>query len=244
MRKISFLILCISIITTLNAQEQNSSNMGPFGYLLNNKNVTQTLRKETIELPDDAKLIKEIEISYENEKGEIDKKIVRIDKLILPQDSIVLTSENIFKAASFVYSPILEASLITTPKLVLDEIALEEDNITIVQAELTNATQIELIALNNGRGDVALVDGGLYIKTNDKILRTMNLTSLNKVVVDFNVQIPSFKTVTHPISDNDFISVTTGAHPDYYRLSILIKSGYKDFELQEVDGGYMITLKK
>lgn len=256
MKKILF-VLSFCLVSSLFSNEQDTkSDAGPFGRLIKNRENVEFFKKDSVALPPDVKIIKQIEISFEDGDGNIKKEIVFIDKMVNPNDDeIVFSSGNVFKAMSFSYTPILEASLITTPKISFgkveeEKIAIETiENVTLPQEsqaikEKSIKHKLEITHSNKTKNlFLELTQNGLFIKTDDKIKRTMNLLKGNKIVIDFDKQSTIFKTETFIFNKYGFKNTTVGAHKDFYRLSILVDNQYKDFEIKERSGGYLVILK-
>lgn len=247
MKKIFILQLCFLSLLFCNEQA------GPFKNLIKNKNLNDSFKKEVITLPEDIKFIKQINISFEDNDGNIKTKSIEINKAIDQQDrQIVISSESVFKAASFSYSPILEASLITTPKITLEKIKADDRNVIASQVNVSEngleqsiKYKLDMLYLDkDGQKFLELTKDGLYIKTEDKILRVLNMMERNRIILDFDKKPPQFKTKTFKFEDNsEFISATVGSHPDYYRFSIIVDGNFTKFETKEIQNGYVVILK-
>jgi len=282
--------ILLFLVTLLFSDEQKPNEFeNPFEFLLKNGNLTESFTKEVLEIPKNAKMLKYIDISFEDESGKIEKKTIVVDKSIRSKNNIVISSDDIFNTASFAYSPVIEASLMTTPKLSLDKVlaqANNDKNIEVVAikdikdvkidepTKITNdkvlaqtkeveavkvteptkiassansAVSYKLDMISSGGtiklGEIAVVDSGLFIKTDNKILKTINMTKENKIVLDFDKKLPQFRTKTFKLNSGGFVSATMGAHPDYYRMSITINGKYNNFEVKEVADGYIVVLK-
>lgn len=247
MRK-NLILFCLLSFLLADEQTLSDSN-GPFSSLLKNKDIHEPLKKKVITLPPNVKLLKQIEITFENTDGTIERENVQIDKYLNPKDSIILTTENIFEAASFTYQPTLEASLITNPVLSeISENASESTNVSVNNETNTSAKNINknksnIIFQNSEYGSVEIINNGIFIKTNNKLYRAINKIKTDKIIIDFKAKTSKFIAKTYTINANGFMNVTISSYPEYYRFSILINEKYKDFEFQEVNDGYIVILK-
>ncbi|MDR0468322.1 MAG: hypothetical protein LBG67_05695 [Campylobacteraceae bacterium] len=287
--KKGFILFFLTALLFANEQKLNELE-NPFEFLSKNKSPAKPFTKEALEIPKNAKILKYIDISFEDEDGRIEKKTITIDKRVESQNNIIVSSDDVFNVASFAYSPIIETSFMTAPAIsdkistqpvvnkrvgidqtpmqttyvnnaetgettkVADKLPLSYTQISTVEADKTQKTtnnalsyKIATTSSSGGAinlGDISIVDDGLFIKTDDKILKTLNMIKTDrKVVLDFDKKLPLFKTKTFRFDNSGFVSATLGAHPDYYRFGIVIDSKYSNFEVKEVIGGYIVVLK-
>ncbi|VAY88408.1 Putative periplasmic protein [hydrothermal vent metagenome] len=81
----------------------------------------------------------------------------------------------------------------------------------------------------------------IYIYTNQERLRYFHLPRPFKIVIDFDSRF-SFKTLSKQIKRLKVVSITTGAHKGFFRVTILLDAPYK-YTMEKIQSGYKINLK-
>jgi hypothetical protein len=80
----------------------------------------------------------------------------------------------------------------------------------------------------------------IYIYTRSKKLRHFHLPRPFKIILDFDSNF-RFKTLSKEIKRSQVVSISTGSHKEFFRVSILLDAPYK-YNIEQTQSGYKITL--
>lgn len=172
---------------------------------------------QTIKLPSSARVLKSMQIHYQNLDGSIESKSVKIDKNIDWHDELILQKKLPVTASKQVMQPMEKISKKDKTPSYLDEI------------KFLNRLEIQF-----GKNKI-------FIKTKDKKIRDFLVTSPYKIVLDFRANL-SFRTQQHSLHVKPFSNVVFGNHSGYYRLAITLDGQYL-YELQTTKEGIFIRVK-
>jgi len=172
-------------------------------------------KEKDFSLPDSARILKKIEIYYQNLNGSISKQVVNIDKKIDWHDKFTITHKN--------------SKIETLP--------------TTVKTKKEIKTKKDDIKIFSYKGFISFKVAGKSIKiiTKDSKIRDFLVDEPYKIVLDFRRD-TSFLTKTFHINRPPFVSVVLGNHDKYYRVVIQLDGQYI-YNLKREKGDYIITLK-
>ncbi len=172
-------------------------------------------KSQEFKLPSSARVLKSVEIRYQNLDGSIESKILEIDKKIDWHDTFIVTKKD---KNTLVKS--------TTTKKRVQKKSQNKQN------KLINFKNILLLEIDKNR---------IKLKTKDKKIRDFMVAKPYKVVIDFKREI-SFYTKVYKLNIKGFKSITIGKHSGYYRVAIELDGQYL-YELKETEGGFLLSLR-
>lgn len=218
----NFLLLSLFVSFSLLAREN------PFVPLQDSEEIGQTSVKETrtfflnqtIKLPSSARILKSMELHYQNLDGSIESKTVAIDKNIDWHDEFILEKKS--------------ASIQTDMPAIAVETPIKTES-KQVKAEPTQS--IELFK----RLHIKFMPHQIFIQTKDKKIRDFLVTNPYKIVLDFKANL-SFLTQNHDLHVKPFKSVVFGNHEGYYRVVIELDGQYL-YKLTTQNNGLFIEVK-
>lgn len=220
MRKISFLLLVLFLV--LEARENPFipvDSAKTIGKTTAIKDTRVSFSKQSIKLPSSARILKSMELHYQNLDGSIESKVVKIDKNVDWHDELVLQK-------AYPIPPIkVEKPLKAIQK---KEVKSQVQDIK-ESFNFLNTLQIDLVQKN------------IWLKTNDKKIRDFLVTKPYKIVLDFKKKI-SFTTKVFKTVTKSFKSITIGNHDNYYRVVIELDGHYR-YSIAKNKQGFYIRLK-
>jgi len=176
-------------------------------------------QQKDFSLPDSARILKKVEVYYQNLNGSISKQVVDIDKKIDWHDEFTIKYKN-----SKIKT--LPTTIKTKTKIKKQAIVKKDD-----------------IKIYSYKGFISFKVAGKSIKilTKDSKIRDFSVDKPYKIIVDFRRD-SNFLTKTFHIDKPPFVSVVLGNHDKYYRVAIWLDGQYI-YSLKREKGDYIITLK-
>ena len=177
------------------------------------------LKRATISLPSQARVIKKVTIEYENLDASLDTKSIELDNSVdwhLP----------IFISQSYTQQP--------TQKVESKEKVSKKVLKSSKTKSYKNVAKIEY-------ANFSVMDKNMKIITEDKLLRNFLLVQPHRIVMDFKRD-SSMKSYLQKIKDSIFTKVRIGNHDGYYRVVVEL-DGYYRYKLKKLSNGYSITLQ-
>ncbi|MDX1809340.1 MAG: AMIN domain-containing protein [Sulfurospirillaceae bacterium] len=174
----------------------------PFQPIENIQEATSTKVKEdnfknaSFKLPDSARILKNIEVSYQNIDGSIEKKSIKIDKKIDWHNSFELGIKS-------------------------NEMQITQQNITPAKEMPTKVSTYKF----KNFVSFEVKGKSLKVITKDKLIRDFLVSKPYKVVLDFRRD-TNFLTKTFKTNSIPFVSIVLGNHNDYYRVAIELDGQY------------------
>ena len=212
-----FILLAVSLIARENPFEAMSSSTTT-GKATYKKDTRENFTNAKVRLPSSARILKSVELHFQNLDGSIESKEVKIDQKIDWHDELIV-KKNMPDVVRLVAPTPKEAKVIA-PKTIAHKI------------RKINFKNIVLFS----------IDGkSLHVKTNDIKIRDFLVTSPYKIVVDFKREV-SFYTKLYDLKTRYFKSITLGKHSGYYRVAIELDGKYL-YNKQKVKDGYIFTLR-
>ena len=211
-------IFLITLLLFLNIQARENPFFPSQGekdipYSSNQTKDIPQLKRATISLPSQARVIKKITIEYENLDASLDSKSIELDNSVdwhLP----------IFVSQSYTEQPTQKATKKTTN--------IEKNE------KYSNVAEIEYAKFfTSGKN--------LKIVTEDKLLRNFLLVQPHRIVMDFKRD-SRMKTYLKKIKKSVFTKIRIGNHDGYYRVVVEL-DGYYRYKLKKLSNGCLIRLQ-
>ena len=207
-----FTLLCVSLIARENPFKAVStpSTIGKATY---KKDTIKNFNSVKVQLPSSARILKSIELHFQNLDGSIESKKIDVDQKIDWHDELIV--KKFLDNAVTLTAPVLMSTKEPTNKV-----------------KKINFKNLVFFS----------IDGkSLHIDTKDKKIRDFLVTSPYKIIVDFKREI-SFYTKVYNLKTKYFKSITLGKHSGYYRVAIELDGRYL-YSKQKVKDGYIFTLR-
>lgn len=220
---IKALFISILLLVTLNARENPffPSNGEKDILLTTNKESAQTpLKRATIALPTQARVLQKVTIEFKNLDGSIETKSIELDNYVdwhLP----IFISQSYTQTANNVQ---VEA---TQTQLMQSKNAQKE-------TKFENIASISFLNFFSSGKTLKLV-------TNDEAIRNFLLVNPHRIVIDFKKD-ADIKSYTKKLSDNIFKAIRIGNHDGYYRAVIELDGHYR-YSFKKISDGYLVELK-
>lgn len=247
-------ILLITLFLLINTQARENPFFPMEGekdipYTSNLNKKTPKLKRATITLPSQARVIKKVTIEYENLDASQETKSIELDNTVdwhLPifisqsyteqPTERPIVKKRIVKKATVKKSTVKKSiSKKSPPKKV---IAKETSTEKLVEKKTTgkykNIAQIEYAKF-------FAFEKNLEIVTNDELLRDFLLVQPHRIVMDFKRE-SSMKTYLQNVKNSIFTKIRIGNHDGYYRVVVEL-DGYYRYKLKKLSSGCLITLQ-
>ena len=172
------------------------------------------LKRATLTLPPQARVIKKVTLEYKNLDGSLENKSIELDNSVdwhLP----------IFISQSYTEQVV--------EKEPVKKVLLKKKT-----TSYKNIAQIKYCKFYSSKNS-------LKILTQDKLLRNFLLVQPHRIVMDFKRD-SSMKSYIKKIPDSVFTKIRIGNHKGYYRVVVEL-DGYYRYKLKTIPDGYLITLK-
>lgn len=214
-KKFIFIVLFLTTITLV-ARENPFKPMDDAktsGKTTYKKDTRENFIDQKVKLPSSARILKKVELVFQNLDGSIETKSVDVDKKIDWHDELILKKVN------------NQEETITAPQTVKP------------QAKSKKKTNIDF------KDTMRLTISGkdLHVKTTDKKIRDFMVTKPHKIVLDFKKEI-NFYTQIHKLKTKFFKSITIGKHSGYYRVAIELDGKYL-YNIEKQKDGFLISLR-
>lgn len=198
----------------------------------NEDTVIPPLKRVTITLPAQARVLQNVTVSYKNLDGSVDTQSINLENSVdwhLP----------IFISQS--YEPIAEVHAkeeTANKEVVVNKIALKKKNLDINSTK--NSVDYKQIASMDFAKFYASKKN-FKIVTTDKMLRNFLLVQPHRIVADFERE-SNMKSYDVDATNGIFTRIRIGNHDGYYRVVIEL-DGYYRYSVKNVDGEYIFKLK-
>jgi hypothetical protein len=181
-------------------------------YTSNKDRSLPPLKKATITLPSQARIIKKVTLEYKCLDGSIEKKSIELQNSVDWHLPIVI-SQN--------YS-----------------IDLKQQDKNLISSNKTKKSFKKLASFKYGVFFASKTT--LKIVTKDKIIRNFMLVDPHRIVIDFSRD-TNLKTYTKINKNSVFKKIRIGNHSKYYRVVIELDGQYR-FTKQKIPDGYIFVL--
>jgi hypothetical protein len=176
----------------------------------------EPLRRATIVIPSQARVIKKVIVEFKNLDGSIESKVINLDNSIdwhLP----------LFISQKYTQSSLKQNSKGKEQKLSMQQHSKYKKLGSIKYATFYSNAKI------------------LKIKTKDKIIRNFLLTKPHRIILDFDRD-TSLKYKSINIKNNIFRKIRIGNHDKYYRVVVELDGFYK-YKMKQISDGYIVELE-
>ena len=218
---IKTLFISVLLLTVLSARENPffpSVGEKDIPFTSNENRMKEPLKRATISLPSQARLLQKVTIEFKNLDGSLESKSIELDNAVDWHLPIFITQN---------YGETEVASKPNVKKLTTQKAAPKKQiSKKIVKKESANKNiaSIKHLKLYSSAKSLKIV-------TDDEILRDFLLVKPHRIVIDFKRDV-DIRSYVKKYPKDIFKSVRIGSHTGYYRAVI------------ELDGSYMYTLKK
>lgn len=236
---IKTLLAILLFLSTLDARENPffpSTGETDTPFTSNENRSKEPLRRATISIPTEARVLQKVTIEYKNLDGSIATKSIDLDNSIDWHLPIFISQSY---SASVQNSAIAEQkSKKNSPKTISEE---TNSTTTHTKKESNKAERISKKSkIYAGNISFLANDKKIKIITKDSMIRNFILTNPNRIVADFSTAL-DVKNETRNVSSTIFKTVKIGNHGDFYRAVIELDGNYK-YTQCKVDGGYEFML--
>jgi len=198
----------------------------PFAPVENIAKFTQVVKQDNhfkkadFSLPDNARVLKKIDVYYQNLDGSISRRVVNIDREIDWHNEFVLVYEKNLKEKKKISTPV-----VAVPK------NMQSD---VVKRQIKNFKYKNFISFK-------VAKKRMIIFTKDSKIRDFMVDKPYKIVIDFKRD-TNFLTKTFRVNLPPFVSIVLGNHDRYYRVAIELDGQYI-YNIKKDKGEFIITLK-
>jgi len=231
---VKFLLIAFFFVCILDARENPffpSSGEKDIPYTSNEESTILPLKRATITLPSQARILQSVTIQYKNLDGSIENKTIQLENSVdwhLP----------IFISQSYAPSESIkkEEPLNIEPKKIKAAVACDAVDVNSTKSD-EKYKQIASIQ------DATFYSSGKQLKivTKDKILRNFFLVQPHRIVIDFKKE-SSVKRYEQKIEESNFTKIRVGNHEGYYRVVIELDGFYK-YKMDTLSDSYIFELK-
>jgi hypothetical protein len=175
---------------------------------------------QTIKLPSSARVLKSMELHYQNLDGSIESKTVSIDKNIDWHNELILQKKDALSQTK------LPSISVETP---------------IKTKKVQPSIEPSQSVVFSKRLHIKFMPYKLMIQTKDKKIRDFLVTNPYKIVLDFKADL-SFLTQNNNLHVKPFKRVVFGNHEGYYRVVIELDGQYI-YTLKKENKDFVIKIK-
>ncbi|MCW1360483.1 AMIN domain-containing protein [Campylobacter sp. US33a] len=225
MRNINKLVFLLSICFIVLQARDN-----PFMLEDNNTSMVSlpSFQKEDVKFNSDARILKNITITYIALDGTEEKISLDINKSIDWHNTYTFT-----KTKTLTPTPVLDVS-VTIPEQSKVKANLEKNSSVNIEVPSDTKEIYDFIAFSSYKNKIKF-------NTKDDMITHFSIGNPSKIVLDFkrdNILLP---TKTFKLNNTSFIhKITFGSHKDYYRIVLYLDGKYK-YEIQKDAIGYTLN---
>ncbi len=172
-------------------------------------------------LPDSARVLKKIDVYYQNLDGSVSRKVIKVDRKIDWHNEFALMYKKDLQASRSVAS-VAHALVPDKPQKEMRE------------GLIKSFAYKDFISFKVGKKR-------MEIFTKDSKIRDFMVDKPYKIVIDFKRD-TNFLTKTFKVDIPPFVSIVLGNHDRYYRVAIELDGQYI-YSIKREKGDYIITLK-
>ncbi|MGE4420168.1 MAG: AMIN domain-containing protein [Sulfurimonas sp.] len=183
----------------------------------NEKRDSEPLKRATISLPPQARVLQKVTVEFKNLDGSIESKSIELDNAVdwhLP----LFISQSYAQQESDIQPQTKALTQKTTQK----------------KESYKNIVSIKHLSLSS-------MGKNLKLTTTDEVVRDFLLVNPHRVVIDFKKE-TDIKSYVKKIPNNIFKEVRIGNHDGYYRVVLELDGLYR-YGLKKIPGGYLLELK-
>lgn len=231
---IKVLFISTLLLFTLNARENPFfPSTGEKDILITtNENGAQTpLKRATIALPTQARVLQKVTIEYKNLDGSLETKTIELENSVdwhLP----IFISQNYSDVPNNTIH--VEATAAPVKKKKKVEPVVNQKKSPQTDTKFENIASIPFLKLYSSGKNLKLV-------TDDEMIRNFLIVNPHKIVIDFKKE-TDIKSYVFETSKNIFKEVSIGNHEGYYRVAIELDGLYR-YDFKKISEGYLVELK-
>lgn len=226
---IKVLFVSILLLLTLNARENPFlPSVGEVDIpMTSNEDRTKTpLKRATITLPAQARILQKVTIEYKNLDGSVENKSIELDNYVDWHLPIFISQS--YTDQSDTTHAVAAAALNSSPAVIIDKKNVQED------MKYENIASIKFLKLYSSGKNLKLLTG-------DNIIRNFLLVNPHRIVIDFKRD-TDLKSYIKKIPKNIFREVRIGNHSGYYRVVVELDGLYR-YEIKKISDGYLLELR-
>lgn len=217
---IRVLLISFLLLLALNAREN------PFFPSVGDKDISissnenrnkEPLKRATISLPPQARIVQKVTIEYKNLDGSLENKTIELDNYVDWHLPVVISQ-------SYTESPKTNEVKTTSEKK-------EENQKKSIHKNIASIKNLSFFASEKS----------LKLVTTDEALRNFLLVNPHRIVVDFKSDSEVNSYIKKDLS-TVFKEVRIGNHDGYYRAVIELDGHYR-YNFKKISDGYLIELK-
>jgi len=230
---IKVIFISALLLFTLNARENPFfPSTGEKDILITtNNNGSQTpLKRATIALPTQARVLQKVTIEYKNLDGSVESKSIEVENSVdwhLP----IFISQSYSEVPNSAIQVEATAAPVSQKKKIEPEV---EKKSVQKETKYENIASISFLKLYSSGKKLKLVTG-------DEMIRNFLIVNPHKIVIDFKKE-TDIKSYIYEIPKNIFKEVRIGNHDGYYRVAIELDGLYR-YDFKKISDGYLIELK-
>lgn len=232
------LLIALLFFTLSNARENPffpSDGEKDIPYTSNEDTTIPPLKKASITLPKQARVLQSVTVQYKNLDGSQETKSIQLENAIDWHQPILISQNNLSDENE--KNEILKEDTskrdINKTEVTKREIIEEKLDIKDKDKNYKKIASIEYASFYTS-------DKHLKIVTNDKAIRNFLLVKPHRIVIDFEKN-SSLDTQEQNISENIVTKVRVGNHDGYYRVVIELDGSYK-YTMKNTENGYILQL--
>ncbi len=216
---LKFLLISTFLLLTLNARENPffaSVGQKDITYSSNEDRAKEPLKRATITLPNQARILKKVTVEYKNLDGSIEKKSIELDNSV------------------DWHLPIFISQNINTSEPRVDRKRASVKKPKTIKTKYKKLAKIKYLTLYSSGKNLKII-------TKDEILRDFLLVEPHRIVIDFKRD-STMKSYSKNNNKCIFKKVRIGNHSGYYRTVIELDGLYR-YTMKKIKGGYLLELR-
>ncbi|MCW8895410.1 MAG: AMIN domain-containing protein [Sulfurimonas sp.] len=215
------LLIFFTLLLTLDARENPffpSVGEKETPFTSNENRDKEPLKRATITLPAQARILQKVTIEFKNLDGSLESKSIELDNAVDWHLPIFISQS--YGETQVADKPLAEKQI--SKKIIADE------------SMYKNIASIKNFKLYSS-------DKSLKIVTDDEMIRNFLLVNPHRIVVDFKREI-DIRSYVKKYPKDIFKAVRIGSHKGYYRAVIELDGPYR-YSLKKISNGYIMELK-
>jgi len=183
----------------------------------NEKTESEPLKRATITLPSQARILQKVTVEFKNLDGSLESKSIELDNAVDWHLPLFISQSYAQQDNSTQPKPIASAQKITQKKEPYKNIA--------------SIKHLSLFSLGKN----------LKITTQDEAIRNFLLVNPHRIVIDFKKD-TDIRSYIKKAPEGIFKEVRIGNHDGYYRVVIELDGPYR-YSFKKISDGYLVELK-
>lgn len=189
---------------------------------------TRVFKDASIDLPSNARLIKKIEVTFQNIDGSIETKSINVSGKVDWRIPLIISQVNNKNKAS-IKSTEVNLDIEDSSN---DKFILKNDN-SIIKKDITGISPKKAYEVD---------DNSIFIAYEGKLQRHFIMQNPYRIVFDFDINQKYYKNNIISINKPYFKSLKYGLHTEFLRIVLELDGSYV-YELNQKKGGILINVK-